>query len=210
MALPSPEATLELVKSRRSIRRYRPDPVPDDMVGQLLEAGRWAPSASNRQPWHFVVLEDETIRHEVAERATYHFIGWQHVADAPLLIALCVDMGNPIYRRFAHQDIALAGSQIMLQAHALGLGTCWTGGIDPTILADLLRVPENVEVVGLLSVGFPAEKPSPRRRKPLSEVAHFDVFGSRQPGHGAEPGPVRGGRLSRIWRLIRTHLSSPR
>ena len=207
---PSPAATLELLKSRRSIRRYRPDPVPDEMVEQLLEAGRWAPSASNRQPWHFIVIRDAEIRRDVAERAAYHFIGWRHVANAPLLIALCVEAGNPVYRRFMHQDIGLAGSQIMLQAHALGLGTCWTGGIDPDALGDILRVPDAVEVVGLLSVGFPAEAPDPRRRKPLAEVAHYEVFGNRQGQTGFTPGRVRGGAIDRLKRLFRTNLRPPR
>jgi len=196
--------------SRRSIRRYEPDPVPDEMVEQLLEAGRWAPSASNRQPWHFIVIRDEDIRREVAERAAYHFIGWRHVADAPLLIALCGEAGNPVYRRFMHEDVGLAGCQIMLQAHALGLGTCWTGGIDPTALADILRVPDNIEIVGLLSIGFPAEAPGPRRRKPLTEVAHYEVFGNRRDQGGSTPGQVSGSVFSRLKRLIRTNLRAPR
>jgi nitroreductase len=180
------------------------------MIDQLVEAGRWAPSASNRQPWHFIVVRDEAIRKAIAEEATYHFIGWQHVAQAPLLIALCGEVGNPLYRRFVHQDIGLAGCHIMLQAHALGLGTCWTGGIDPGALGAILRLPDSLEVIGLLSAGFPAEDPEPRQRKAAEEVAHFDLFGQRDDQQPTKPGAVAGGFAGRLRRLVRTNLRPPR
>ncbi|HUW13946.1 MAG TPA: nitroreductase family protein, partial [Anaerolineae bacterium] len=133
----SPQALLALLKARRSIRRYHPDPVPDEMVEQLLEAGRWAPSASNRQPWHIIVIRDEVIRQQVAENAAAFVIRWAQAGEAPLLLLLCGDAGNPVYRRFLHEDLGLAGAQIMLQAHALGLGTCWIGGLDRAALTDI-------------------------------------------------------------------------
>ena len=199
----SPESLLTLLKSRRSIRRYRPDPVPDEMVEQLLEAGRWAPSASNRQPWDFIVVRDEAIRQQVAEHAAFYFIRWAHVAEAPLLIVLCGDARNPAYRRYLHEDIGLAGSQIMLQAKALGLGTCWLGGIDRKAIAGILRIPDHLEIVGLLTVGFPAEDPPPTPRKPLSEIVHYDVYGNRVDDSGATPGRVPAGPLSILLRRLR-------
>jgi nitroreductase len=203
--LPTPEATLTLLKSRRSIRRYRPDPVPDEMIEQLLEAGRWAPSASNRQPWAFIVIRDAEVRRQVAAHAAYYFVRWAHAEDAPLIIALCGNASNRIYRQFLHEDIGLAGSQIMLQAHALGLGTCWLGGIDRAALAAILRLPEGWEVVGLLTVGFPAEQPEPPPRKPLAEIAHYDVFGNQKGGR-AEAGQVGGGWLARLLRRLRVRV----
>jgi len=201
--LPSPEEVLSLLKSRRSIRRYRPDPVPDAMIEQLLEAGRWAPSASNRQPWDFIVVRDEAIRQQVAQHAAFYFIRWAHVAEAPLLIVLCGDTGKRIYRQFLHEDIGLAGSQIMLQAKALGLGTCWLGGIDRKAIAATLKLPEHLEVVGLLTVGFPAEDPPPTSRKPLSEIVHYDVYGNRADDGGVTPGLVPAGPLSILLRRLR-------
>ena len=199
----SPESLLTLLKSRRSIRRYRPDPVPDEMVEQLLEAGRWAPSASNRQPWGFIVVRDEAIRQQVAEHAAFYFIRWAHVAEAPLLIVLCGDARNPAYRRYLHEDIGLAGSQIMLQAKALGLGTCWLGGIDRKAIAGILRIPDHLEIVGLLTVGFPAEDPPPTSRKPLSEIAHYDVYGNRVDDGDATPGRIPAGPLGILLRRFR-------
>jgi nitroreductase len=199
----SPEAVLALLRSRRSIRRYRPDPVPDEMVEGLLEAGRWAPSASNRQPWHFIVVRDPAILQEVAQHAAYFFIRWAHVAEAPLLIVLCGEARNRVYRQFLHEDIGLAGSQIMLQAKALGLGTCWIGGLDRKAVRGILKVPDHVEIVGLLTVGFPAEDPAPPARKPLAEIVHYDVYGNRGDSGPATPGRVPTGPLGILLRRFR-------
>ena len=201
--LMSPEAVLSLLKGRRSIRRYRPDPVPDEMIEQLLEAGQWAPSASNRQPWQFIVVRDEAILKEVAQHAAYYFIRWAHVEEAPLLIVLCGDARNRIYRQFLHEDIGLAGSQIMLQAHALGLGTCWIGGLDRKAIADVLKVPEHIDIVGLLTVGFPAEDPEPTSRKSLADIVHYDVYGNRGEGGGVTSGRVVAGPLGILLRKLR-------
>ena len=199
----SPEALLALLKGRRSIRRYRPDPVPDEMVGQLLEAGRWAPSASNRQPWALIVIRDETIRRQVAQHAAYYFIRWAHVAEAPLLIVLCGDGRNRIYRRFLHEDVGLAGGQIMLQAKALGLGSCWIGALDRKAISGILKLPDHLEIVALLTVGFPAEDPPPTPRKPLAEIVHYDVYGNRADGGDATPGRVPAGPLGILLRRLR-------
>ena len=199
----SPESLLAFIKGRRSIRRYRPDPVPGEMVEQLLEAGRWAPSASNRQPWAFIVVRDEMIRRQVAQHAAYYFIRWAHVAEAPLLIVLCGDAGNRVYRQFLQEDVGLAGGQIMLQAKALGLGTCWIGALDRKAIAGILKLPNRMEIVGLLTVGFPAEDPPPPPRKPLAEIVHYDVYGRRANDGGATPGQVPAGPLGILLRRLR-------
>ncbi|HEY73709.1 MAG: hypothetical protein B6I35_09905 [Anaerolineaceae bacterium 4572_32.2] len=201
----SPQSLLALLKGRRSIRRYRPDPVPDEMIEQLLEAGRWAPSASNRQPWVFVVVQDDAVRQQVAQHAAYYFIRWAHVEEAPLLIVLCGNGRNRIYRQFLHEDVGLAGSQIMLQAKALGLGTCWLGGLDREAIASVLKLPEHVEVIGLLTVGFPAEEPDPTPRKPLAEIVHYDVYGNLEKAESATPGQATGGLLSNLLRRLRVN-----
>jgi nitroreductase len=198
-----PDTLLALLKGRRSIRRYRPDPVPDEMVEQLLEAGRWAPSASNRQPWAFIVVRDETIRQQVAQHAAYYFIRWAHVEEAPLLIILCGEGRNRIYRPFLHEDVGLAGGQMMLQAKALGLGSCWIGALDRKAIAGILKLPDRMEIVGLLTVGFPAEDPPPPPRKPLAEIVHYDVYGNRRDDGGARPGRVPTGPLGILLRRLR-------
>jgi nitroreductase len=198
-----PTALLSLLRSRRSIRRYLPDPVPPDLLDQVLEAGRWAASASNRQPWAFVVVQDAEIRAALAQHAAFYFIRWAQVSEAPTLIVLCGDRGNPAYQRFLHEDLGLAGGQMMLQAHALGLATCWVGGVDRKAMATILKLPPEVELVALLTLGYPAEDPPPPARKPLAEFVHHDVYGNRAPGAGARAGTVRTGWLGIVLRRFR-------
>ncbi|MBC7264804.1 MAG: nitroreductase family protein [Chloroflexi bacterium] len=199
----SPESVLTLLKTRRSIRRYRPDPVPEEMLEQILEAGRWAPSAGNRQPWAFIVVRDEAVRRQVAQYAGVAVIRWAHAAEAPLLIVLCGDRSNPAYRQFLHEDVGLAGGQMMLQAKSLGLGTCWIGGLDRKAIAAVLKVPDHMEIIGLLTVGFPAEDPPPPPRKPLAEIVHYDIYGNRAAGGGLTPGRVLAGPLGILLRRLR-------
>ena len=199
----TPEASMALLKGRRSIRRYTSAPVPDELLLQVLEAGRWAPSASNRQPWEFIVVRDAEVRKAVADHAAYFFLKWAHVEEAPVIIALCGNAKNRIYRTFLHEDIGLAGSQMMLQAAALGLGTCWIGGLDRKAIAAVLKVPESVEVVGLLTLGFPAEDPDPTPRKPLAELVHYDLYGNRLAGEHGAPGVLRYGPLGVLLRKLR-------
>jgi nitroreductase len=194
---------LALLRQRRSIRRYRPDPVPGDMVKQLLEAGRWAPSAGNRQPWHFIVVRDEAIRLEVARHSAYYFIRWAHVSEAPLLIVLCGDTRGGPYQSFLHEDVGLAGSQIMLQAEALGLGTCWIGGLDREAIGAILKMPAHLEIIGLLTVGFPAEEPEPPARNALARMAHYDSYGNHDPSTNLVAGKPPGGWLTRLLRRLR-------
>lgn len=204
--IPSPEETMALLQTRRSIRKYRSDPVPDELLQQVLEAGQWAPSASHRQPWAFVVVRDPEMRRQVAERAAYHFLRWDHVKEAPVLIVLCGDRSSPIYRRFLHEDIGLAGGQMMLQAHALGLGTCWIGGFAPRALARTLHVPSGWEVIGLLTLGFPAQQRRPPKRKPLTDIVHYDRFGHVSVDASPKAGRSSGGILQTLYRQVRQQL----
>jgi len=199
----TPEAVMALLKGRRSIRRYKPDPVPEALLQQVLEAGRWAPSASNRQPWDFIVIRDAAVRKAVAEHAAYFFLKWAHVEDAPVIIALCGDAKHRIYRQFLHEDIGLAGSQMMLQAAALGLGTCWIGGLDRKAIGTILKVPERNAVVGLLTLGFPDEEPDPTDRKALADIVHYDVYGNRSGARHAVAGVLKSGPLGVILRKLR-------
>ncbi|HEC36567.1 MAG TPA: hypothetical protein ENI39_08540, partial [Anaerolineae bacterium] len=164
--------------------------------------------ASNRQPWTFIIVRDKAIRRQVAQHAAYYFIRWAHVEEAPLLIVLCGDARNRIYRQFLHEDVGLAGGQMMLQAKALGLGTCWIGGLDRKAIAGILRLPDHLEIVGLLTLGFPAEDPPPPPRKPLSQIVHYDVYGNQANSGDATPGRVPGGLLGRLLRRLRLKIRS--
>jgi nitroreductase len=148
------------------------------MVEQLLEAGRWAPSASNQQPWAFVVVQDEGIRQQIARHAAFFADREARIDKVPLLIVLCGHVRSQVYHRFLRGELGMAGMQMMLQAHVLGLGSCWIDGLDQEAVAQVLQVPQDMQVIAMLAVGFPAECPAPTSRKPLFEIVHYDIYDS--------------------------------
>ena len=174
----APAALLSLIKSRRSVRRYLPDPVPQEVLDQVLEAGRWAPSANNQQPWAFIVIQDEQVRREVARHAAYYLARQARVDEAPLLIVMCGHVRRRVHREYLRGDVGMAGMQMMLQAHALGLGSCWVDGLDREAIAKVLQIPDSLEIAGVLTLGYPNEIPAQTTRKPLFEIVHYDVYES--------------------------------
>lgn len=174
----APDALLALIRSRRSVRRYLPDRVPDEVLQQILEAGRWAPSANNQQPWAFVVVQDEQVRRQVAQHATYYLARHARVDEAPVLIVMCSQVRSRTPRTTARGDVSMAGMQMMLQAKALGVGTCWVDGLERDEISKILRIPDYLQIVGLMTVGFPAETPPETPRKPLFEIVHYDLYES--------------------------------
>jgi nitroreductase len=153
---------MEVVRQRRSIRRYKPDPVPDEILNQILEAARLAPSGGNRQPWHFIVVKDPEKKRRLG------IPGWAQ--EAPVVIVGCTEASS-------QTDIAIAFEHIILAAANFGLGTCWIGrwGMDDTI-REALGIPEGLRVLAVTPLGYPAESPPPRPRKPLSQIVHYEKF----------------------------------
>lgn len=167
---------LDLARSRRSIRGYRPDPVPDDLLAQVLEAARVAPSACNRQPWHFIVIRDAQRRAAFREAYAKNWF-WQ----APVLIAACVDT-QACWKRShdnksaADIDLAIAFDHLTLAAHELGLGTCWICAFDPAPTRRLLGVPAHIEPIALTPLGFPVDTGRPFERKALTDIVHYESW----------------------------------
>ena len=130
----------EAIKGRRSIRRYTKDPVSLDLVEKILDAGRWAPSASDRQPWSFIIIKDKEVKRKVAEASTYG----KFLADAPLGIVVVIDPQlSP--RSGGVEDGVIATQNMLLAAHALGLGTCWIGSYNSVYeekVKTILSIPE--------------------------------------------------------------------
>ena len=165
---------LEAIRTRRSIRKYESRPVPEESVRKILEAGRWAPSASNAQPWNFIVLRDEGVRNEVAQAAPYG----KFLAEAPLGIAVVID---PAASTHPVEDGAIATQNMILAAHALGLGTCWIGSYGSDYeerVKEILGIPEGKRLLSIVSVGFPAESRKSVRRE-LGELAFSDRYGKK-------------------------------
>lgn len=158
---------LEAIKTRRSIRKFEDTPVPPEALKQVLEAGRIAPSAGNRQPWKFLVVTDPETRKELVPLCRDQgFVG-----QAGAVIVACAP--DPTMK-WHMVDVAIAVDHMTLAAHALGLGTCWIGAFEPEAVKRLLDIPEEVKVVCLLPVGVPAADGSMRPRKPFDEVVVYE------------------------------------
>ena len=168
----------EAIEKRRSIRSYLDKPVEEDKLNRILDAGRMAPSANNRQEWRFIVVRDSTTRKRLMEAAG----GQRFVGEAPVVIACCsvesdkmLTCGHPAYAI----DVAIAIDHMTLAAVALGLGTCWVGAFYEDRVRDILNIPEWVRVVELLPLGYPDEKPGLRLRKRLNEIVFYEEWDRR-------------------------------
>jgi nitroreductase len=168
---------LKVIKERRSIRIYKPDPVPEDILHRVLEAARFSPSGKNLQPWKFILVNDETLKRRLAEAS----VGQYFVAEAPLVIVACAfpdkcysRMGN--YMKSWPVDVAIAVEHLMLQAQEEGLGTCWIGAFEEVDVKAILDIPEGVRVLALTPLGYPADNPAPRGRKSLEDIISYNSY----------------------------------
>jgi len=163
--------TMEVILARRSIRKYRADPIPPDLLTQILEAGRQAPSAANRQPWHFVVVREPAQRRRVAEACNNQM--W--MADADCIL---VGVGrNDINEKWYKVDVAIAMQNMILAAHSLGYGTCWIGAFDPEQLKEVCGIPAELDIVACTPVGVPVVEPAARTRKEWGEIFSAERYG---------------------------------
>jgi len=171
---------LEAIKGRRSVRAFTDKPVPDEDIMTILDAARQAPSAGNLQPWEFIVVKDAEIKKGLAQAA----LDQASIEEVSVVIVVCADKSRSSSRYgsrgstlYCIQDTAAAIQNLHLAAHALGLGTCWVGAFNETEARKLLNAPLNVRPVAIIPVGYPAEKPKPRPRRPLTEIVHRERFG---------------------------------
>lgn len=156
----------EVIEKRRSIRRYKSDPIADDLIEKILASTRIAPSAGNRQPYHFIVVSD------LEKRKALELREW--AAEAPVIIVGCTD--PTISPTWHLVDFAIAFEHIVLAATNLGLGTCWMGRLENETIKKALNISDNIKVVAVTPLGYPAEKPEPKMRKPLSEMVHYEQY----------------------------------
>lgn len=170
---------LELVKTRRSVRGYRPDPVESGKLDYVLECGRFAPSACNLQPWLFVVVESAEGRRSLGKAYPKPWF-----IEAPLQVAVCVDHGRAWVRKdgkeYAAVDAAIAMDHMTLAAAELGLGTCWIGAFDQTAAREALNLPDDLEPIVLTPLGYPADEPKPKERKERGEVIRRRELGEAE------------------------------
>jgi nitroreductase len=169
----------EIFKLRRSIRAFTEEDVSDEQIEKILEAARWAPSAGNIQPWEFIVVRRPDIKRDLARAA----LNQTFIEEAPVVIVACADevrsgriYGNRGVNLYCIQDTAAAIENMLLAACALGLGACWVGAFNEEAARQILRIPRGVRPVAMIPIGYPAEKPSPPRKRLLKEIVHYETF----------------------------------
>ena len=176
---------MEVIKERRSVRKYEDKDVPEEMLNEILEAVRWSPSWANTQCWEVVVVKDEALRTKLQETIAPKNPATKAIVAAPVLLALCGKLGTSGYYKdvvttkfgdWFLYDLGLATQSLCLAAHNLGLGTVVVGLFDHDKAKALLNVAEGYELVTLIPLGFPAKRSSGPKRKEISEFTHYETF----------------------------------
>ena len=175
----------EAITLRRSIRKYTDREVETEKIEQMLESARLAPSGSNTQPWHFIVVKEESTRRKLAQAS--HQQQW--MLSAPLFIVCVADVRCRIKEEIPLilderspeeevkqiiRDTAIATEHILLEATGLGLGTCWVAWFTQEEIRPILNIPADKYVAGIITAGYAAETPAARPRKKLEEFIHYE------------------------------------
>ena len=155
----------KVIEQRRSIRKYKDKPVPKEKIMKILESGRIAPSASNRQPWHFIVVQNKEMIKKLAKQ------DW--AASAPAMIVCLADVeASP---NWCQNDLGIAVEHMVLTAWDLGLGTCWMGQSNrEDLLKELLGIPDKYRPIALYTLGEAAESPAAKPRKSMDEIVSWE------------------------------------
>lgn len=154
----------DAIKTRKSVRKYKPGTIPKDRLSKILEGARLAPSAGNRQPWRFVIVTDWERKRELAKAANNQMF----IADAgAILVVLGI---REISERWFNKDPMIATEHMVLAATALDYGTCWIGAFNEEKVKQLLKIPEEVDIVAILAIGVSAETSGGRTRKEIHEI----------------------------------------
>ena len=162
---------IDQVLNRRSIRRFKDEPVSEQVINRILEAGRRAPTATNQQPWHFVVARDYT------EKEACTFRGFNRFAtEAPFVVVGLYRKSEVIIEKLSLMDVTIALQNMVVAGWVQGVGSCWMGAFEESKLRDTLSLPADARIVGAVAFGIPDENPSQPPKKPLSETVHFDKW----------------------------------
>jgi nitroreductase len=166
---------INLIQQRYSVRAYKPDPVEGDKLQQVLNAARLAPTAANRQPFQLLVIH--TAGRQAELKRIY---GREWFSQAPLVIGICALPATAWVRRdgknYADVDATIAMDHLILAATDLGLGTCWVAAFDPVAAREVLKLPNDVEPIAFTPLGYPADQPKAKERKPIITFLRYEYW----------------------------------
>ena len=173
---------LDIVKRRRHIHFFDPEPISDETIRTLLEAARWAPSAGNLQPWEIIVINSE----EDKDRLVGVLRKKEYMRSAPVILIFCADLSRSSERYgergtslYAIQDTTAAIQNVLLTATALGLGSGWVGDFNEDAIAGLFNLPTSVKPMALIMIGKSNEYPTPPSRREIEDFTHMGTFGNK-------------------------------
>ncbi len=181
----------EAIQDRRSVRKYLDLPIEWDKVGSILEAGRLAPSSGNLQTWKFIVVRDLSRRKAIAEAAAQQY--WMEHAPVYIVIVGVLDKHKRFFgergeQLYVIQDCAMAAMQMMLAAHALGLGSCFVSSINEERVGEIIQIRGGARPMGILTLGYAAEKPAMPMRYRVENFAYHENDAGRAYVAGFSPG----------------------
>jgi len=167
---------LKAIKTRRSIRRFKPTKVPDNLINLVIDAARRAPSANDMQPWEFIIVKDKRVKEQLAKTHVWS----SFIKDAPVCIVV---LGNEkVSPSFFVIDASCATENLLLAAHGLGLGACWVAVYDSCnsnsekYVRNVLNVPPHLRIIAMVPIGYPDEKAAPRNLRELNKMVHFNKY----------------------------------
>ena len=179
----STDELISLIKGRRSIRHWKSDKIKKDEINQLIDAARWAPSSCNRQPWHFIAIDDENVITKIGKTVSG---GDPFFVNAPLLVVVIIDFRSyrlPEEKYVIYQDAAASIQNMLLMAHNLGLGACWASYtsdsnmiINERMVRSSLDIPDYFKIGGIVAVGKPAEGVCVIPRRDITDIISFNKF----------------------------------
>jgi len=165
----------DIIKKRQSVRSFLDKEIPEELLNNVLNAGRLAPSAKNSQPWRFLVVKNKELKKKLIPACKNQgFVGEASVVIVGCATSPSYKMGNGEYSYSI--DLAIALDHMSLQAADLGLGTCWIGAFYQDKVKEVLDIPEEISVVALMPLGYPKELSKKRERKDFSEIVCFDKY----------------------------------
>jgi nitroreductase len=165
---------IEAIRKRYSCRAYQDNPIEKEKLDCILEAARLAPSAKNLQDWRFVVVTDRQAKYRLAEAANNQMF----IENAGAIIVACSISKEKMRcgQALGPIDVAIALEHISLQATELGLATCWIGSFYPDTVRKLIGIPENIDIIELMAVGYPADSKGQPRRKAVQEIVCYNKW----------------------------------